>query len=307
MNIQQILDATLTKAAKARKLYDLGYTRHQVADLICGGNYGWAHNIYAKHFGLEIRTRSLAIKFNKEFGVEIEAYGVDRNRLATLLNTAGIVTQVQAYNHNTTNVWKIVSDASVAGTNSFEIVSPILKGEKGLTEVQKVCEVLEAAGAKVNKSCGLHVHFNARNMTINDWKNLYKNYINLEPEIDSIMPISRRKNNNSYCKGLTYRYANKQSAFNAIDNCTTVSELSRSVTNNNRYYKLNAESYNRHGSVEFRQHSGTVEYKKISSWIKICSAMIDKSNTGIAGSLSDILSTELKSYICERKNKLRAA
>lgn len=45
MNEQEILSASITKAEKARRLFDLGYSRKQVADLVCGGNYGWAYNI----------------------------------------------------------------------------------------------------------------------------------------------------------------------------------------------------------------------------------------------------------------------
>lgn len=307
MNPEQIITANLSKAEKARKLFDLGYTRHQVADLICGGNYGWAHNIYKRHFGLETRTRAMIAVFNREFGVEIEAMGVNRNQLARLLNEAGITAQVQGYNHVTGRTWKIVTDASLTGSETFELVSPILKGEQGLEELKKVCEVLERAGAKVNKSCGLHVHFNARQLGINDWKKLYKNYITVEAEIDSIMPVSRRGNGNTYCRSLLNNFANKERAFTAIDNATTVQELSQIVTSRNRYYKINAEAFERHGTVEFRQHAGTVEFKKISSWVRICNAMIEKSKTGLMAELGECLNADLKTYIGERKQKLRAA
>lgn len=45
MEEKEILAAELSKAEKARKLFDLGYSLKQVADLVCGGNYGWAYNI----------------------------------------------------------------------------------------------------------------------------------------------------------------------------------------------------------------------------------------------------------------------
>lgn len=307
MNAEQILSASFTKAEKARKLYDLGYSRHQVADMICGGNYGWAHNIYKKHFGLESRTCTLITAFNKEFGVEIEGYGIDRHELARLFNAAGIATEAQSYNHNTTRVWKIVTDGSLAGSNPFEVVSPILKGEQGMAELKKVCDVLEAAGVKINKSCGLHVHFNARQMAINDWRNLYKNYITMEGEIDSLMPISRRGNSNTYCRSMMSRFRSKENAFAAIDEAQTVGDLSRVVTGRDRYFKLNAESFTRHGTVEFRQHSGTIEFKKITSWIRICSSMIDKSATGVASQLEEFLNDDLKVYIRERKQKMMRA
>jgi hypothetical protein len=198
MTSEQILSSSFSKAEKARKLYDLGFTRHQVADLICGGNYGWAHNIYKKHFGVESRTRSIADLFNHKFGIEIEAFNVGMSQLATALRAAGINVEVENYNHTNRNHWKIVTDGSIQGERAFELVSPVLKGEAGIAQVKKVCDVLESIGAKVNKSCGMHVHFDARQMQINDWRNLYKNYIILENEIDAIMPASRRGNVNTY-------------------------------------------------------------------------------------------------------------
>lgn len=306
MTSEQILSSSLSKAEKARKLYDLGYTRHQVADLICGGNYGWAHNIYKKHFSLETVSRSLPSVFNHKFGIEIEAYNVERSVLSQALRAAGINVQAESYNHITRRHWKIVNDASVSGSNGFELVSPVLKGNSGIEEVKKVCQVLESLRANVNKSCGFHVHFDARELSINDWKNLYKNYITLENEIDQIMPASRKGNGNQYCRSMLNKMVSKQSAFSAIEMCNTVSELSRAIANNSRYVKLNAESFMRHGTVEFRHHSGTVEFEKISNWVKICGSLIDKSKTDLVNTLSEFLPETLITYVNNRKRKLAA-
>jgi hypothetical protein len=44
---------------------------------------------------------------------------------------------------------------------------------------------------------------------------------------------------------------------------------------NSRYYKINPISYARHKTCEFRQHGGTVEYEKISMWIRFLNNLID--------------------------------
>lgn len=305
MTQEQILSSNLTKAAKARKLYDLGFTRHQVADLICNGNYGWAHNIYKNHFSLETISRSLPGVFNHKFGVEIEAYDVDMRTIATAIRAAGITVEVEGYNHYTRRHWKIVNDVSVRGGLGFEIVSPILKGEAGIAELKKVCEALATTGAKINSSCGLHVHFDARALSMNDWKNLYKNYINVESEMDSIMPVSRRANNNTYCNSLTYKNNTQAATFEAIDRAETVAQLS-SLVAGTRYVKVNAESFMRHGTVEFRQHSGTIEFEKISNWVKICGNLIDKSKTTLVNSLQEVLPANLLTYVTNRKRKFAA-
>lgn len=135
MTQEQILSSNLSKAAKARKLYNLGFTRHQVADLICNGNYGWAHNIYKNYFGLETISRSLPDVFNHKFGIEIEAYGVNMRVVESAIRAAGVTIEVEGYNHSTRRHWKIVTDGSLRGGQGFEVVSPVLKGEAGIAEL----------------------------------------------------------------------------------------------------------------------------------------------------------------------------
>ena len=305
MTQSEIISSNFSKADKARKLYDLGFTRHQVAELICGGNYGWAHNIYKKHFGLETISRTIAGIFNHQFGIEIEAYGVGRITVAEAMRAAGVNVQIEDYNHNTRRHWKVVTDGSINGEQGFEVVSPILRGAAGIEEVKKVCQALQNCGAKINTTCGLHVHFDANNLSMNDWKNLYKNYITLENEFDSILPMSRRANNNSYCKSLTYKNGSKDATYAAIDRAETVAQLSNLVAGG-RYVKVNAESFMRHGTVEFRQHSGTTEFEKISNWVKICGNLIDKSKTTLVNSLQEFLPTTLLTYVTNRKRKFAA-
>ncbi|RPH76859.1 MAG: hypothetical protein EHM77_08720, partial [Planctomycetaceae bacterium] len=57
--------------------------------------------------------------------------------------------------------WKAEADGSIdnsAGGHKCEIVSPILRGAEGLTQVVEVVAALEAKGHRVNPSCGVHVH-----------------------------------------------------------------------------------------------------------------------------------------------------
>ena len=300
----QIVNSNLSKAEKARRLYDLGFTRHQVAELICSGNYGWAHNIYKKHFGLETIHRTIVAGFAHKFGVEIEAYNVDMRLLERKLNEAGINASYESYNHNTRSHWKIVSDASLSGNESFELVSPVLVGEDGMNQVKKVCDILSQCNAKVNKSCGMHVHFDARNLSLNDWKNLYKNYATIETQIDAIMPASRR--GNQYCKSLKNGFGSLASLFEKIDAASSIQSIARNVANNDRYFKMNVQSFLRHGTVEFRQHSGTVEFEKMNNWIRICGALIDKSHTALVNNLQDFIPQDLMIYVNNRKRKFAA-
>ena len=310
METQRILtDSTLSKTEKIRLLLALGLTRRQVADLT-GGNYGFVQNVFAKYWPEQVRNRTsrLAeafsfIPFNRRFGVEIEAYNIGQRELVNALREAGISVEVEDYNHRTRRYWKIVTDASLSGTNAFELVSPILEGQAGLEELQTVCRVLKAKRAFINRSCGLHVHFDAEHIGLPQTKNLLINYARYEAIIDSFMPASRRAGTNSYCMSLTDRTSR-------IDTATSMQALTSQALPS-RYFKVNLQSYLRHKTIEFRQHSGTIEFEKISNWVLFLHNLVEYSRTSrvetaTMESLQAIQQPEIYAYIHNRQSELAA-
>ena len=279
--IQSILNENGTKTSKIQKLLALGLTRRQVADLVANGNYGFVQNVYKRMMqGLTNTAAQTAATiapvidytFNRNFGVEIEACNCTRERLARELTAAGINVQVEGYNHTDhTDHWKLVTDSSLSGNNTFELVSPILHGEQGLEELEKVCWVLDLCNAKVNDTCGLHVHMDAAEFDLATWKNLILTYKRLEGVIDNFMPRSRR--NNHYCKTLTTISEVK------INRASNISDL-RAAFSHNRYHKVNLEAYTRHRTVEFRQHGGSTNFTKMSAWIHFLAKMITFAKQG---------------------------
>lgn len=304
--IQEILQQEGTKTSKIQQLILLGLTRRQIADLVTNGNYGFVQNVYAKmrSRGLLNMTDAQASErgFNRRFGVEFEAFGVNMSTLSDALNAAGIYTVIENYNHTTRRHWKIVTDASINGRQGFEVVSPILEGEAGIEEMKKVCRVLNECGAKVNRSCGTHVHIDAQSIGLRTWKNIYINYARLENVIDSFMPLSRRKNNNFYCSG-----------FSEISNFEDKIELARSLREIenffcSRYFKINPKSYARHNTIEFRQHGGTVDFEKISNWVRFLSNLITFSEQNLITNktldgLAEFNGQEIMTYLTRRTNK----
>ena len=276
--IQNIINQNTTKTEKIRLLLELGIQRKEIADLVTNGNVGFVYNGYKKYF-LENTITNHTVNFtptvfNRKFGIEIEAYNVDIAILKQVLKSAGIKIEIEGYNHTTRDHWKIVSDASIQGAKSFEIVSPILEGENGIQQIDIVCQVLEQTGAKINKSCGLHIHFDASGFNLDTWKRIYKNYAKLENTIDGFMPDSRRGNTNRYCKG----FKNIQNFNNKINQASNLDEISR-IFNRDRYFKINPVSYSRHNTCEFRQHAGTTDFRKITRWIKFLHNMCEFSTT----------------------------
>lgn len=203
------------------------------------------------------------------FGVEIECYNVNRYTLIETLRNNGVSIQAEAYNHRTPDgYFKIVSDASICGNDAAEIVSPILKGKDGKKSLEKVCNALAVSGAKVNKSCGLHIHLDAKDMTIEAWRNVIINYARLEHIIDGFMANSRRGNNNCFCHSIALMPRLEAT----ILHCNSVDEIKRYFST--RYMKINVEAYSRHKTIEFRQHQGTIEFAKIEKWLSFVQKLL---------------------------------
>jgi hypothetical protein len=225
------------------------------------------------------RDAGVQIHATRTFGVEVECYSpVDTYTVADKLNAAGINTHVEGYNHTTRAHWKIVSDGSLnerpAGcAYPMELVSPPLAGKAGLKAVKTALKVLETLGCKVNKTCGIHVHHDARDLDLASWKRLLTTYATFEAQIDTYQPASRRANNAYYCRSLTSRfYGSPTETVDRINGARRRETLQ--TLWGTRYVKVNTQSYVKHGTLEFRQHAGSVNGEKVNNWIILTQLMV---------------------------------
>lgn len=222
-----------------------------------------------------------------DFGIEIEClipgvataaipyYELPRlvaTGLCDVIVAAGVPCNFVGYTHRIEpGQWKIVTDSSIsapAGFLGLEIVSPPLNDD-GLGQIEVVCRVLNEMGARVNKTCGLHVHIGAHNMSVPALKRLANLYHDYEESIDGLLPPSRRINN-TFCGPLRGR-----TNLEMLQNARDVQTIQRSIGSGSRYVKLNYAAYFKYRTVEFRQHSGTVDATKITKWVFFCSGLVD--------------------------------
>lgn len=282
----EILNSKKSKRAKDRMLLKLGIRKcelHRIWD-------SYKHfNMYRPSFDIDGLT----------FGVEMECVNAPVSRVTTRMQSNGIECQYLGYTHRTTPSFKLVSDSSLQGNNTIECVSPILKGESGENLLKNACKALSEAGAGVNRSCGLHIHFGAENMTDKHYINIFKNYQKIENAIDEVMPESRKANNSRWCYSLV--------RFN-FEFCQTKSDVAGVICT--RYTKVNSQSYNRHKTIEFRQHSGTINYTKIMGWVKFLKDLIKFSEKNVltenVNHIEDLsfVSDETMAYLKARKEAL---
>jgi hypothetical protein len=231
--------------------------------------------------------------FDAGFGVEIECYmpegATTQQCAAAIQQRIGKPVQYPGYTHRRMNEWKIVPDGSLGNyARGIELVSPVLHGQEGITEIEKVARALADFGCSVNKSCGYHVHVGIASFRepgdTTEWplrfmKRLLEVYAVYEPIIDSVMPPSRRASTNTYCRSMT------GTSLVRVDAAQDLISLVRASTAGNfgdmsRYYKLNLIAWMRHKTVEFRQHAGTLDPMKVRYWTMTCLRMVAAARNG---------------------------
>ena len=219
---------------------------------------------------------------NRSFGLEIEFTHTNPHRqelthdekmdLVLQLRQAGIPIMTGYRNESHSGYWKLTRDGSCGN----ELVSPILSGKEGLEEVKKVTEILiNFPQIKVNKNCGLHVHIDARDLSKKQITKVFLNYAKWEKVFDALVPPSRRRDSNGFCKSIEW-----------ILNYSTLNEefkkdYARSYSQHfDKYYKVNLIPYVTQGSIEFRQHSGTLNADKIINWVILLIGFVEKTSKG---------------------------
>lgn len=237
------------------------------------------------------------------FGVEMECYNC---RYDDIVRRQGEDFSFvwEGYNHHDRRgVYKFTTDCSISGNDPRECVSPILDDTTdGFKSLETCCSILNGIGAMVNKSCGLHVHVGLQGFSGKAIVNIYKNYQKLEALIDSFMAPSRREN----C-----RWAQSISGYDFSD-CSNATDVYNRL-HGDRYHKVNPCAYGAHGTVEFRQHQGTLDYKKISMWVHFCCKLVNYSKENVLSfvpqSIWDVpfLNTEEKEFFEGRINHFMGA
>lgn len=289
--VNNIINGKGNKSVKVAALIELGLMKNE-AELLYKINHHVTHREVFKY----------------TFGVELECI-YNKEVVTSAFNREGLQYSIEGYNHSCNNSdFRFKYDGSVHATPSearrsltpVEMVTPILSSKGGMNDLRKAVECLNECSPSVNRSTGFHVHIGT-NFTETQFVNIFKNYQMLEHIIDTFMAESRRADNNHYCHSLI--------ALN-FENCNSVDDVVR-VMHHDRYYKVNAMSYGMRRTVEFRQHQGTTDIKKIENWVNFCAKLVQfsKHNTfdRVVCSIDDItfLTKAEKEFFKARANALR--
>lgn len=213
----------------------------------------------------------------KYIGIEIECGFVDsyqREPIALAMARAGLSRHVN-----------VGTDGSIRGFLSG-IEVRILATEADLPDIlARTCAVLKAHDARVNKSCGLHVHVDHRPATGRDPNVTYTKLVAAQRWLWAVVAPSRR--GNEYVRRAKSRKLDGGGG--------------------HHYEGISArQAYRNHQTVEIRLHHGTTNAGKILNWVRLLLAVTDgPAITRCPGKLANFakklsLTPELTRWIAQR-------
>ena len=142
----------------------------------------------------------------------------------------------------------IKSDGSIhAEEGCFPVEITVLTRLNSPENLKRCCEVLRKLGAMVNKSCGMHVHLDARHLNEDQVREVGTKFKRCMPVLAAMVPPSRRSNR--FC------------------------QLSVSKLHGDRYYAVNLTAFRKYRTIEIRLHSSTTDFDKIIHWSRLLSCI----------------------------------
>lgn len=148
----------------------------------------------------------------------------------------------------------VFTDSSIRGHKLSEVSCElkVLTTESTYQrDLANVCEVLNACGGRVNKSCGLHVHLDMRSGEKYAIRS-YRRLVRASPLLHAIVAPSRH----SYAGCKLNQY---DDLLYTLAKCPGESHASA----------INADAYRKHKTLEIRLHQGSTNATKISNWISL--------------------------------------
>ena len=229
---------------------------------------------------------------NQNFGVEIEMNNISRagaqRVVAKVLGSNETGCRSSYDNHYVIDQkgreWKCESDSSIAsrGRGTCEVVTPVLQYED-LELLQEVIRALRADGAKVDSSCGIHIHVDGANHTPKSIRTMLKLFVGRQDlffeALDNLARADRwcRKMPKSLLKAMNECNDLTRDALESIwyspANDGYCGGIDHSHYNYTRYHGMNVHAFFTKGTIEFRLFNSTLHAGKIKAYIQFVLAV----------------------------------
>ena len=221
------------------------------------------------------------------YGVEIECYvprNIGQRGVADALNNLpGINAIVTGYGGRDYSVWQVKTDASLrqapSGYTGIEVVSPVLTwdDEAHAAQLRAVSEYLVGIDAKVNASCGGHVHMSVGHLTADGLANLIEGYYANHSAIDRTVARSRQ-GGGTWCR-VNHYWQDAVSRIRSLG--TREADYIGSHSN-----VINADWYRQRGTLEFRHREGSINHYKITGWVGFLVGLVRAAEHGSVGTFN---------------------
>ena len=207
----------------------------------------------------------------RTFGVEIETVGL--SEITALVAIESVVSARRAhYSSRDYSAWSVKGDGSLESPNgeAAEIVSPVMEWGNAdhYAQVERVTRALREAGARVNETCGLHVHIGASDLSRTELMGVVKAYTAAQDSLNH--NISPYRLDSSWAK-IWPSWEGPQTTIRYGD--PTWESLRDAFIGGDymdRYMTVNLAPYADRGTVEFRQHNGSLNARTILAWAGLC-------------------------------------
>lgn len=231
---------------------------------------------------------------NQNFGIEIEMTGLTRSMAAQIIaghfgtEATHIGGGYDSYiiRDQQNRQWKIMSDSSircqgrgsrtVGREYSVEFVSPICQ-YTDIETIQELVRKLRCGGAKVNDTCGIHVHVDASNHTSKTLRNIVNIMASKEDLLYKTLKVEVRRER--YCKKTDTRFLDElnHKRLQSMSEVETLWYNGPTGRNDHydesRYHGLNLHSVFSKGTIEFRIFNSTLHAGEVKSYIQLCLAI----------------------------------
>jgi hypothetical protein len=223
---------------------------------------------------------TMATMADMTFGVELETFGLGKAAAIAKLGAQEGWRNAGSYAVDPKGRrWHAKGDASIHGYNPAEIVTPILKYED-MELLQAAIRVLRGAGAKVNDSCGVHIHVGADLFDAPAVVRLVKYWHRKEALIKHALGTLIRRSN-TYCRdinagGFVDRLDARRGRIRTMPQLHEVWYGGEAEARNargyhyhgSRYHALNLHALAYHGTIEFRLFNATLHAGKVRAYVQ---------------------------------------
>ena len=236
------------------------------------------------------------------FGVEVEMTGITRKQAAQALAAYFGTEPRHGSDHYDSwyvtdtdgKEWRLMYDSSIETEKrdengythiasrlyAVEMVAPKLTYAE-LPKLQECVRQVRHAGAKVNRTCGIHVHVDAANHNRQSLKNLIGIMYSKEDILFNALKVNPERVE-AYCKKVREPMLQKARRLSS-EETTDLTQLEQIWYEGNvsktqhynwtRYYALNLHSVFYRGTVEWRCFNSTLHAGKVAAYVNLCLAI----------------------------------